>query len=78
MEMITRNQLGTFRQMSDIFYMMKMNIEELHTERIDDGTTRINLVLKTEDEDYYIYDRLVDRLKISVPEFISARLVELR
>lgn len=72
-----RDKLWLLRQVTDILYQMSLNIESLHTEVLDGGKVRDTFTLHTDEEDYYIFDRLVERLEFDVPEFIEGKLVKM-
>jgi hypothetical protein len=57
---------------------MRLSIEELSTHKTKDGYIQNVLTLESAEEDYFLYERLIDKLKFSMEEFISARLVDMR
>lgn len=77
-EMTFEDRIGVLHNLTDIFYPMNINIEEIRATRIPDNLSRIELTLKIEDEDYYLFDRLVERVRISMPEFREATLLEMK
>jgi GTP diphosphokinase / guanosine-3',5'-bis(diphosphate) 3'-diphosphatase len=76
-ECIFRDKLGLLRQITDIFFHMELNIESLKTETLPKGEVRDTFVLHTDEEDYYIYDRLVERLQFDIDEFIEGKLISM-
>lgn len=57
---------------------MRINIEEISQKSINNGTeATLRLVLSFDEEDYYLYDRLIERLKVSIPEFQGAKLLSI-
>ena len=76
-EIVFENTIGVFKELSDILYRMQINIEDLHTEKTPEGYVRLLLTLKIDQEDYYIYDRLIERLRVSIPAFRSDRLLSM-
>ncbi len=76
-DFVFQNRIGVFKDLSDIFYRMQINIEDLHTEKIDENDIRMLLTLHIEQEDYYIYDRLIERVRVSIPALRSTKLLSL-
>ncbi|MCK9272178.1 RelA/SpoT family protein [Candidatus Gracilibacteria bacterium] len=78
-EMIFKNKIGVLKKITDIFFHMGINIEEIHTAKDSDGNIKITLNLITNNEDYYIFDRLIDKIKLIITdEFIDAKLLEIK
>ncbi|MDD2745489.1 MAG: RelA/SpoT family protein [Candidatus Gracilibacteria bacterium] len=79
LEILVDNRIGVLRKISDIFYMMLINIEEISqkTEGENGALARLYLVVSVDEEDYYLYERLVERMKLGIPEFKEAQLVEI-
>lgn len=78
-EMRFDNKMGVLRKLTDIFFLMRINILEISQKSEDGGkSARISFDLLMEDEDYYMYDRLVERIRLAIPEFKEAKLIEMR
>ena len=77
-ECIFHDKLGLLRQITDILYQAEINIESLTTEKLEDGRVSDRFILHTNDEDYYIYDRLIDRFRFAIPEFIEMHLISMQ
>ena len=79
LEILVHNRIGVLRKISDVFYMMLINIEEISqkTEGEHGELARLYLVVSVDEEDYYLYERLVDRMKLGIPEFKEATLIEI-
>lgn len=79
LEILVDNRIGVLRKISDIFYMMHINIEEISqkTEGENKELARLYLVVSVDEEDYYLYERLVERMKLGITEFKEAQLVEI-
>lgn len=77
-ECIFRDKIGLLRQITDILYQAGINIESLTTEKLSDGKVLDRFVLHTDEEDYYLYDRLVERFRFAIPEFIEMHLIGMR
>jgi len=77
-ECIFHDKLGLLRQVTDILYQAGINIESLTTKKLEDGKVSDIFILHTDEEDYYLYDRLVERFRFAIPEFIEMHLVSMR
>ena len=78
-EMKFENRIGVLRKLTDIFYLMRINILEISQKNEDEGkTARILFCLRTEEEDYYLYERLIERVKLAIPEFRYSQLIEMK
>jgi hypothetical protein len=44
-------------------------------EKIDDEKVLDTFILTSEEEDYYLYDRLVERMRFELPELLEAKLI---
>ncbi len=76
-ECIFQDKIGLLRQITDILYQMEINIESLSTQSLPNRTVQDRFILHTNEEDYYIYDRLVERLRFDIREFVEARLIKM-
>ena len=78
MEILVENRIGVLRILSNIFFHMQINIEEISQRTINDGKDALlYLLLSVDEEDYYLYDRLVERMKMELKDFKEARLIEM-
>lgn len=50
---------------------MGLDIEEIRTEKIGNNRVKNIMVLESDFEDYYLFERLMDRVKVSIEEFIE-------
>jgi acetolactate synthase small subunit len=69
---------GLLRQLTDIFYQFWLNIESLHTENLEKGKVRDHFILSSEEEDYYLYERVIDRIRFEIPDFIESKLISFK
>ncbi len=77
-EILVENRLGVLRKLTDIFYLMRINIDEIAQKTESNGElARLYLLLSMDEDDYYLYDRLIERVKLSVPEYRNSSLVEI-
>jgi GTP diphosphokinase / guanosine-3',5'-bis(diphosphate) 3'-diphosphatase len=66
------------RQLTDIFYQFWLNIESLNTDNLDGGKVRDHFILSSEEEDYYLYERVIDRIRFEIPDFIESKLISFK
>jgi hypothetical protein len=56
---------------------MMINIEEIAQKSEAEGSlARLYLSVSVDEDDYYLYERLVERLKLGLKEFKEAILIE--
>jgi GTP diphosphokinase / guanosine-3',5'-bis(diphosphate) 3'-diphosphatase len=78
MEILVENRIGVLRILSNIFFHMEINIEEISQRTVNDWKDALlYLLLSVDEEDYYLYDRLVERMKMELKDFKEARLIEM-
>lgn len=78
-EMIFQNKIWVLKKITDIFFQMWINIEEIHTSKTQDWNIKITLSLESNNEDYYIFERLLEKMKLIInDEFIEAKLLEIK
>lgn len=78
MEILVKNRIGVLRVLSNIFFQMQINIEEISQTVVNDGQDALlYLLLSIDEEDYYLYERLVERMKMELKEFKEAKLIEM-
>lgn len=67
----------------DIFYRMGLNvvsieqIQDYSDDDLNQKNVKILLKLSSEEEDYYLYDRIIERFTLMVPEYRSAKLIDI-
>lgn len=57
---------------------MNINVETLSATKDPDSLSHIELTMRFEEEDYYLFDRLVERIRLTIPEFKKANLIEMK
>jgi len=77
-EMIFENKIGVLKKLTEIFFLMRINIDEMSACTDSDGLSRVVFSLKTEEEDYYLFERLMERVKLSIREFREGNLLEMK
>lgn len=78
LEIEVENKIGVLKELTDIIYKMRINIEELSTHKTKGGNVQNTLTLESSEEDYFLFERLVEKVKFNIPEFVSAKLLEMR
>ncbi|MDD2565544.1 MAG: RelA/SpoT family protein [Candidatus Gracilibacteria bacterium] len=76
-EITFENQLGVLKKLTEILYKMNLSIEEIKSEKSGD-LVKDYMTLETGIDDYYIFERLVERLRLSIKEFKEAKLIEIK
>lgn len=76
--MIFENRIGVLKKLTEIFFLMRINIDEMSARTEADGLSHVVFSLKTEEEDYYLFERLMERVKLSIGEFKEGRLLEMK
>jgi UTP:GlnB (protein PII) uridylyltransferase len=61
--------------LTSILYNMGVDIKSIHAETQPDNTVIDRFIIETDEDDYYIYDRLESRLKFEIPELIEVELI---
>jgi len=61
--LMVKNKVGILRQITEILYLMNINIIDISTKKTKQWTTIVKMWLELWDYDYLIIDRCVDRLK---------------
>lgn len=74
-ELTLRDKKWLLRQITDIFYQAGLDIESVHAEKIDEHTVKDYFTLSSEEEDYYLYERIVERMKFELPELLDSKLI---
>lgn len=77
-EMIFENKIGVLKKLTEIFFLMRINIDEMSAHVDTDNLSHVIFSLKTEEEDYYLFERLMERVKLSINEFKEGKLLEMK
>lgn len=77
-EIIFRDKKGILMQLTESFYNANLNINGFTTENIGDGMVRDIFTLESEDDDYYLFERLETRLKFEIPEIVEMNLLDMK
>ena len=65
---IFQNKIWVLKDLTDIIYSMKIDIDAINTEKIWNSQRKIILDLKILDYEYMIIDRLLDRIKLKLKD----------
>ena len=76
--MTFENKIGVLKKLTEIFFLMRINIEEMQACSSKDGLSCVTFSLKTEEEDYYLFERLMERVRLSIGEFQDGKLIEMK
>jgi guanosine-3',5'-bis(diphosphate) 3'-pyrophosphohydrolase len=76
-ECIFRDRRGLLREVTDIIYNMWLSIKNMTAEELWDGKVRDIITLMTEDDDYYIFERLEARMRFDIAELEKMSLISM-
>lgn len=76
-ELVFENRFGVLKDLADILFAMGISVDEIHTERPVADEIHASLLLVSSEEDYYLADRLMDRLRVSMPYFRNGRVISI-
>ncbi|MCH2188425.1 RelA/SpoT family protein [Candidatus Gracilibacteria bacterium] len=74
--MILKNSVGILRQITEILYLMNINIIHLETKKQKNGSMKLQMGLELGDYDYLIIDRCIDRLKAKLKVSLQSVTVD--
>jgi GTP diphosphokinase / guanosine-3',5'-bis(diphosphate) 3'-diphosphatase len=72
---LLRDRRWLLMSLTSILYNMGVDIKSIHAETQPDNTVIDRFIIETDEDDYYIYDRLESRLKFEIPELIEVELI---
>ncbi len=64
--------------MTEIFYHMELNIEDIQIKTLPNGLKKNIFTLRSDDEDYYIYERLAERIRFVIPDIKDLELISIK
>ena len=67
-ELVFNNKIWILKDLSEIIYSMKIDIEEIFSKKLNIQTVKISIKIAVLDYDYLMIDRIVNRLKIHFNE----------
>jgi len=77
MECDFRDKKWLLMEITKILYNAGVNIKEVSSQTLENGIIRDRFTLETEDEDYYIFERIDARLRFEMEELIDTRLISM-
>ena len=78
MEVIFKDKRGILMRLTEHFYNFNINVLDFKIEPIGGGLVKDIFTLETENDDYYIFERLEQRLKFDIPEITEMNLLSLK
>lgn len=73
-ECIVTDKRGVLMELSSIFFHMGLSVTSIQTQAIDKKSTKLTIELLSEEEDYYIFERVEARLRFDMTELIDIKL----
>ncbi len=64
-------------EVTEILYNMGLSIKSMAAKEIGDGKVHDIFTLETEDDDYYIFERLEARMRFDIAELESISLISM-
>ena len=78
MEVIFKDKRGILMRLTEHFYNFDINVLDFKIEPMGGGLVKDIFTLETENDDYYIFERLEQRLKFDIPEITEMNLLSLK
>ena len=75
---IVQDRKGLMKEMTEIFYHMELNIEDIQIKTLPNGLKKNIFTLRSDDEDYYIYERLAERIRFVIPDIKDLELISIK
>lgn len=76
-ECVFRDRRGLLREVSEIIYNMWLNVKSMQAKELENGMVHDIFTLVTEDDDYYIYERLEARMRFEIRELEKMSLISM-
>lgn len=64
LSMLLENKIWMMKVISETLFSMEINIDELHTKKVDANNTKLTIGLEVNDYEYLIVDRFVERMRL--------------
>ncbi|MDD2515629.1 MAG: RelA/SpoT family protein [Candidatus Gracilibacteria bacterium] len=72
------NKIGVLNKITGVFCDLNINIKEMVVKGAeDDRVSHCTFSLSAQEEDYYIYEKLIEKIKDNVDGYISSKLLEI-
>lgn len=65
-------------RLTELFYRFGLNVKDFRVEELEDGKIKDIFTLETDNDDYYIFERLEQRLKFEISEITEINLISLK
>ena len=79
MEILLQKRMGVLKELTEIVYRMNLSVEEMEANSVEKGKRiLVKMMLESQEEDYFLFERLVEKFRFSIPEFLDAKLLEVR
>lgn len=75
---IVQDRKGVMKEMTEIFYHMELNIEDIQIKTLPNRLKKNIFTLRSDDEDYYIYERLAERIRFAIPDIKDLELISIK
>ena len=66
------------KEFTEIFYHMELNIEDIQIQTLSNGLKKNIFTLRSDDEDYYLYERLSERIRFIIPDIKDLELISIK
>ena len=76
-ECIFRDRRGLLKDVTEIIYNIGLSIKSVQAEELENGRVHDTFTLETEDDDYYIFERLEARMRFDIPELEKISLISI-
>lgn len=75
---VVRDRKGVMKELTEIFYHMELNIEDIQIKTVSGGLKKDIFTLRSDDEDYYLYERLSERIRFVIPDIMELELISIK
>ena len=65
-------------KLTQLFFQFGLNITHFSTKNLENGIVQDIFTLETENDDYYIFERIENRLRFEIPEITEITLIEMK
>lgn len=64
--------------LSETFYTLGMNIQNLEVHNLENNMVKDIFTLQIDTDDYYIFERLEERIKFEIPNVTEVNLISMK
>ena len=76
LSMLLENKIGMIKSISETLFSMEINIDELHTKKVNATQTKLTIWLEVNDYEYLVVDRFVERIKFLLWDSLTEYKIE--